>query len=304
MATFRTSFLFLSFVLIATLLSHAADDKATPPVAAPAFLDVVSFEFNADSASHKVIVTSSPDLLRLDEATDGYSVIYDWKTDHYTGLEHRNYTYWEFSWPEVRTAVESSKRHEARLQELGNEGLNGDSATDIGTITTTNAPPLSASSSSASDDSGYVWHPTEERKRIGDYDCVKWVGDTVSGEAVEAWCYAGTLPKVQTAIDRIRAIDEPMALVPVRNITPDFIFPVYAALLKGGVTPLLITWGDGRDKNYFRFLEAKTRNGTLSLFTVPKLYMKTTLITMDGMTDKQPALAPTKSAVKKTWQTQ
>ncbi len=320
MGTFRIRFLFLSTLLLASFSAHAADDKAaaTPPVAAPAFLDVVSFEFNADNENHKVIVTSSPDLLRLDEATDGYSVIYDWKTDHYTGLENRNYTYWEFSWPEVRAAVENSKRHEARLQELGNEGLNGDSATenatDIGTINTTNAPPTSASSSlpasapssssSAGDDSGYVWHPTTDRKNIGGYDCVKWVGDTVSGEAVEAWCYAGTLPKVQTAIDRLRAIDEPMALVPVRNIAPDFIFPVYAALLKGGVTPLLITWGDDRDKNHFRFLAAKTRDGTLSLFTVPKVYMKTTLITMDGMTDKQPVIAPTKTPLKKTWQNQ
>jgi hypothetical protein len=264
--------------------AQAADNPASPlspPLAAPAFLDVVSFEFKADGENHKVVVTSSPILLRVDEPADGYSVIYNPQTDHYTGLEHRNCTYWEFSWPEVRDAVENSKRHEARLQELSNEGLNSDADTP-----SINAPNA-ASPSDGSDDSGYVWHPTTDTKRIAGLDCVRWTGDTVSGESVEAWCYNGPLPKLQAAVERLRAINEPMALVPVRTIVPDFIFPVYDALVKGGVTPVLINWGNDQDKNHFRFVEAKTRDGKLSLFTVPKLYMKTTLITMDGMIDQK-----------------
>lgn len=271
------------------VIGPAPDWTTNAPIAVPAFVDAVSFEFNADGENHKVVVLSAPNLLRVDEPEDGYSVIYNPQTDHYTGLEHRNYTYWEFNWSEVRDAVENSKRHEERLQELGNEGLNGDSDTDS---STTNASSAATSSAGISDDSGYVWHPTTDHKQIADLDCVRWVGDTVSGESVEAWCYAGVLPKVQTAIDRLRAIDEPMALVPVRNIAPDFIFPVYAALFKGGVTPLLINWGDDQDKNHFRFEAAKTEEGKLSLFTVPKLYVKTTLITMDGLIDKQPMIAP------------
>ena len=88
-------------------------------------------------------------------------------------------------------------------------------------------------------------------------------------------------------MERLRAINEPMALVPVRTIVPDFVFPVYDALVKGGVIPILITWGGDRDKNQFRFVEAKTRDGKPGLFTVPKLYMKTTLITMDGIIDQK-----------------
>jgi hypothetical protein len=280
----RILFLFPGILLAATLSAQAADNKAdpvTPPVAAPAFLDVVSFEFHADGENHKVVVTTSPTLLRVDEPDDGYSIIYNPQTDHYTGLEHRNYTYWEFSWPEVRAAVENSKRHEARLQELSNEGLNGDTASPA-----TNAPNA-ASSSAGSDDSGYVWRATTDKKRIADLDCVRWTGDTVSGVSVEAWCANGPLPKLQAAVERLRAINEPMAMVPVRTIVPDFVFPVYAALVKGGVIPILITWGGDRNKNHFRFVEAKTRDGRLSLFTVPKLYMKTTLVTMDGIVDQK-----------------
>lgn len=295
----RTLLLFPGLLLAVILPSGGADNSANPiipPLAAPAFLDVVAFEFNAEGENHKVVVTTSPTLLRVDEPDDGYSVIYNPQTDHYTGLEHGNYTYWEFSWPEVRNAVENSKRHEARLQDLSNEGLSGDIDAPA-----TNALDA-ASSPSGTDDSGYVWHMTNDKKRIADLDCVRWTGDTVSGESVEAWCYNGPLPKIQAAVERLRAIDEPMALVPVRNIVPDFIFPVYAALVKGGVTPVLINWGGDQEKNHFRFVESKTRDGKLSLFTVPKLYVKTTLITMDGMIKEQPAQVPPKTAPAKTWQ--
>jgi hypothetical protein len=293
------SFLIPGILLTTMPSAQAADapaNPAPPPLAVPAFVDVVSFEFNADGENHKVVVTSSPTLLRVDEPDDGYSVIYNSQTDHYTGLEHRNYTWWEFSWPEVRDAVENSKRHEARLQELNIEGLNDDASPP-----STNASD-DASSSVGSDDSGYVWQVTTDKKRIAGLDCVRWTGDTVSGENVEAWCYNGPLPKVQAAVEHLRAIDEPMALVPVRNIVPDFIFPVYDALIKGGVTPVLITWGSDQEKNHFQFVESKTRDGKLSLFTVPKLYVKTTLITMDGIIDQQPATGPRSNTPAKTWQ--
>jgi hypothetical protein len=291
------------FFIGATAL-HAADNKALPvtmPVAAPAFVDVVSFEFRTDGENHKVSVTTAPNLLRVDEPSEGYSIIYDPQTEHYTGLEHRNYTYWEFSWPEVSSAVQNSKQHEARLQELSSEGLFSDNPSP----TTNAAPDNSAITSSAGDDgSGYVWQPTTDKQRIADLDCVRWTGSTASGETVDAWCYASPLPKVQEAIRQLRTVDEPIALVPVRMLAPDFIFPVYTALLKGGVTPVLITWGDDQNKNSFRLVKTETRDGKASLFSVPKLYMKTTLITMDGLFDKQPISAPRKSteAPKKTWQ--
>jgi hypothetical protein len=287
----------LSFILTSAFAADLPAKPANPPAAIPAFLDVVTFEFRTENENHKVVVTTSPLLLRVDEPDDRYSIIYNPQTDFYTGLEHGNYTYWEFSWPEVRDAVENSKRHESRLQELSNEGLNGDTTPPP----TTNAPGTSTSSAGG-DDSGYVWHPTTEKKRISDLDCVRWTGDTVSGENVEVWCYSGPLPKVQSAIEHLRVITEPVSLVPVRTLVPDFIFPVYQALTKGGVTPVLITWGDDQNKNTFRFIEANTREGKASVFTVPKLYMKTTLITMDGLIDKQPAGEPRKAAPAKTWQ--
>src|SRR5277367_3973350 len=149
----RTFLLFCTALFLATRPAPAADGAAQPvtqPAAAPAFVDVVSFEFRVDAENHKVVVTTSPHLLRVDEPDDRYSIIYNPQTDHYTGLEHGNYTYWEFSWPEVRAAVENSKRHEARIQELGNQGLTEDIAPS-----STNAPDTTPTSAGAGD-SGYV----------------------------------------------------------------------------------------------------------------------------------------------------
>jgi hypothetical protein len=294
--SFRASFRFSIGLLLGAIASARAADNPAPPRAAPAFVDVVTFDYETDAENHKVVVTMSPTLLRVDEPDDGYSIIYNPQTDFYIGLEHRNYTYWQFSWPQVRDAVENSKRQEARLQELNNEGLNGDNPPP-----STNAAGTD-STSAGSDDSGYVWHPTSDRKRIAGFDCIRWTGDTVSGENVQAWCCAGVLPKVQAAVGQLRAIDEPVSLVPVRTLVPDFIFPVYDALCKGGVTPVLVTWGEDQDKNTFRLLDATTRDGKVSLFTVPKLYIKTTLITMDGLINSQPTQPERHSEPKKTWQ--
>ena len=74
-----------------------------------------------------------------------------------------------------------------------------------------------------------------------------------------------------------------MALVAVRTLVPPFVFPVFNALTKGGVTPVLITWGGESEKNSFAFIEAKSRPTKANLFTIPNLYLKTTLITMDGI---------------------
>ncbi|MEI9999025.1 MAG: hypothetical protein WDO13_07580 [Verrucomicrobiota bacterium] len=195
----------------------------------PPTVDVVTFAFRSEGESKKVIVTSGPGALRVDEPTEGYSFIYNPVTQFYTGLEHLNYSYWEFSWPEVRTAVEKSARHEQRLQQLNNEGLNPDSApgdgsappqtpapsADSGTLPSsdnasadTNAAPSvntlpptqapapppgsDAGSLGGGDDSGYVWKPTTEKKRIAGLDCIHWTGETISGENCDVWCYAGT----------------------------------------------------------------------------------------------------------------
>lgn len=276
---FRPHFLFA--LLLPTLACGApADNQAPPPVAVPAFLDIVTFLVHTDGESYKLVVTTVPGMMRVDIPDDHYSIIYNPQTEHYTGLEHGNYTYWEFSWPEVRAAVEKSKRYETHLQEMTLDGV-GDSEQASGT----NAP--ADSPLATPDDSGYVWRQTNDRKKIAGIDCVRWTGDSVSGENAEAWCSTAPLPKVQAAMEGLRTINDPVALVPVRTLVPSFVFPVYNALVRGGITPVMINWGDEHDRNRFSLVQAQTRDGKAGLFSVPNLYIKTTLITMDGLIDQK-----------------
>lgn len=245
-------------------------------MAGPVVLDVVTFQVRTDGENHKMVVTTGPGLMRVDEPDDHFSIIYNPQTDHYTGLEHSNYTYWEFSWPEVRAAVQASKRYESYLQKATLDGFDN-SASDSATNAEATSP------APAPEDSGYVWNQTQERKKIAGIDCIRWTGQTASGGNVEVWCSTGALPKVQAAMERLRTINEPVALVPVRILVPDFVFPVYDALVKAGVVPVVIISGEGQEKDRFSFVASQTHEGRSDLFAVPKLYIKTTLITMDGI---------------------
>jgi hypothetical protein len=277
----------LVLVVMAVTSAPAEPPRALSLVAAPSQVNVVTFQYRSNEEDHKVVVTTSPTLVRIDQPEQRYSFLYNPATQCYTGLEHSNYTYWSFSWPEVKDAVEASKRGEKRLQDLANEGLNPGG----GSSATNNAPDSSAAASSLAtgDDSGYVWRPTTEKKRIAELDCTRWTGETEGGETCDAWCYAGPLPRVTEALATLRAVNEPMSLVPVREVVPDFIFTVFDALTKGGVTPVAMNWGSNTERTTFRLVEEKTRPYDAKLFVVPKLYVKTTLITMDGLVPEQPA---------------
>ena len=270
--------------------------KAQPvPVAAPAFVETVTFDVQFSGDRHKLIVTSAPGLVRIDAPDDRLSVIYDPATEHYIGLEHSNYTYWEFTWPEVRAAVENTHRYAQRLQDLGPElmeegaiqppATNSDASADASSNATTAPDPNAApeTASAGDDTSGYVWHTTLDKKRIDDYDCVHWVGETVAGEKIDAWCAPTLLTPVEQALSILQTVNEPIALVPVRDFVPPLVFVALKALTKGGVTPVLMTFGTDNNSDRFALVNVKQREGRLSYFQVPKVYIKTTLVTMDGI---------------------
>lgn len=258
----------------------APEPSARP--AAPAFVDVVTFKIQMGEEKEQLTVTSAPGLERIDASNERLSVLYDPATQHYTGLEHGNFTYWEFSWPEVRDAVQNTPRYATRLRDMGPELLEENAATPAATNSDT--APASASTDSAGDDtSGYVWHTDPAKKRISGIDCVHWVGETISGEKIDAWCAPRIIPEVEQALATLQTINEPIALVPVRNFMPPTAFVAWHAMTKGGVTPVLMTWGSDAEFNRFLLAGFKQRDGRVEDFRVPKVYIKTTLITMDGI---------------------
>jgi hypothetical protein len=281
--------LLVSALAFTTLSARAADSSA-PREAAPAFVEVVTFNVEADGDKRAISVVSAPGLARIDVPTDRMSFLYDAKTEHYTGLEHSNYTWWEFSWPAVRASVQNSARYSTRMSDLGPELLeeNNDGST-LPPATSAADTNASAAAASGSDDSGYVWHPTAEKKRISGFDCVHWIGQTVAGETIDAWCAQGLMPPVEQAVATLRAVNEPMALVPVRNLMPPLAFVAWDSLTRGSVTPVLMTWGSDQTKTRIALVDVRQREGKLSYFEIPKLYVKTTLVTMDGIDNQKPA---------------
>jgi hypothetical protein len=267
----------------------APADKPAPravPIAQPAYVDVATFAYSASGANHKVVVTTGPTMMRVDEPAEDYSFIYNPATDSYIGLENRNYTYWEFSWPQLRDAVQNSKRYEKRLQDLGSDGLMGDSV--LPSTGATNSSASASASLDGSDGSGLVWKQGPGTRRVGGYDCTQWTGETLSGEDTVAWCYAGVIPKVTKIIAHLRIVNGPMALIALRQVVPDHIFTVYDALTRANLTPLAMSWGQGSEGGEFHLVKLETREPRPDVFAVPKLYIKTTLESMDGMTDDQP----------------
>ena len=264
---------------------YAADAPRALPLNTPSVLNVVTFAYSSDDQNRKVVVTTSTGLQRVDEPDDRWSFLYDPATQSYTGLEHGNYTYWTFSWPEVRVSLEGSRRGAKRLSDMSLDGLNADNPSP-----TTNLAPVTPDPSALAtgDDTGYVWKQTGDKKRIAGLECQRWTGESISGENCVVWCYNGPLPGVTNAVACLRETDEPVTLVPIRTLVPDFIFPVYTALEKSGLVPVQINWGSGPDKGEFRLVDQKTRPYDAKLFAVPTLYRKTTLITLDGMIPEQP----------------
>jgi hypothetical protein len=291
---------FVFLAVLASLVSFARAQtapttNAAPEIgareAAPAFVDAVTFKIDADGEKHTLMVTHAPSLDRIDAPDDRLIVLYNPTTQHYTGLETSSYTYWEFSWPEVRAAVQGTARYSARLRDIGpelmEEGAISPPATNSGSSVGTAANP-STDTVGGDDPSGYVWRTTTEHKRMAGFDCLHWIGETVAGETIDAWCTAGLQPPIERSVATLREINEPMALVPVRELMPPLVFVAWNALTKAGVTPISLTWGSEGAMNHFQFVSAKQREGKISYFQIPSLYRKTTLISMDGIGNQKP----------------
>ena len=260
--------------------------------AAPAFLDAVTFKSESDGARHTLTVMDGPSLDRIEAPDDRLIVIYEPATQHYTGLESSNYTYWEFSWPAVHAAVQGTARYATRLRDIGPELMEEGALNQPAP----NANPLAGNSTTPTDtvggdddgQTGYVWRTTIERKRIAGYDCLHWIGETVAGESIDAWCTAGLQPPIERAMATLKEINEPMALVPVRELVPPLVFVAWKALTRAGVTPIDLTWGGEGETSHFAFVSTRQREGRIAYFQIPPLYRKTTLLSMDGIGNQKP----------------
>jgi hypothetical protein len=277
-------------------------------------LTIVTFEkHEAGTDTHPLKVTLGANLYRLDLPQDKLRVIYNPANERYLGLEISDGTYWNFTWPKVQAAVKASTRYTTRLQSLTSDGL--DNYTNIATPTPTpapTAPPAPASpgpslpntaSTSASppilsatqmaDDMNatnpladvptYIWRPSESKKKVSGVRCTLWIGTNSSGDSIQAWCTEDVVPDADRAFKELREVNEPMALVPIRELVPPIVFMVYDQLHKSHITPLFIHWGGAKQGNTFSCTKVEYESYSPNLFHIPGSFRKTTLATMDGI---------------------
>lgn len=261
--------LFVSGLLSPVLAADA------PPLQA----ERMEFYLRDQVEGKKIIVYLTPAKIRVEQPEDKFAFIYDVATQTYTGLELRDAHYWTFSWPKVQAHVQSSRRYQRRLQDLNIEGF---ASYDI-------TRPDAPSSEPAAPQ--FIWRTGDKKKKIGEYECQLWLGENRGGKNLEAWCIEQRVGGLKENLDRLKEINEPMALVPVRPVLPPEFFVAVDSLYKAQVTPVEIAWGSVQDKS-----EEKTRLTLMgiqrkeispALFEVPKTYLPSKLQALEGVSEDE-----------------
>lgn len=265
---------FYRFALFALsmLTAFAADDAPIPA-------QRMEFYLRDQVEGKRIIIYLTPDKIRVEQPEDKFAFIYDVPTKTYTGLELRDAHYWTFSWPKVQAHVQSTKRYQRRLQDLNIEGF---ASYDITRPDPTPTLPESPQ---------FIWRTGEGKKKVSGYECQLWLGDNRGGKDLEAWCVEQRVGGLKENLDRIKEVNEPIALVAVRPVMPPEFFVAVDSLYKAQVTPVEIAWGGtkqarGDDKTRLTLTSIQTKEVSPALFVVPKTYLPTKLLALEGITEE------------------
>lgn len=246
---------------------------------APIQAQRLEFYLHDQVEGKRIIIYLTPEKIRVEQPEEKFAFIYDVATKVYTGLELRDAHYWSFSWPKVQEHVLSTKRYQRRLQDLNIEGF---ASYDI---TRPDAPVA------APETPQFIWRTGEGKKKISGYDCQLWLGENRGGKDLEAWCIEQRVGGLKENLDRIKEVNEPIALVAVRPVMPPEFFVAVDSLYKAQVTPVEVAWGGtkqsrGDDKTRLRLVSIQTKEVSPKLFAVPEGYLPAKLQALEGVTDE------------------
>lgn len=255
------------FVLCATGWCRAAD-------AVMVKADQMEFRLVDFNQEKKITITLTADKIRVDQPQDKFAFIYDVATKTYTGLELRDAHYWSFNWNQVQAHVQASQRYKNRLKDLNIEGF---ASYDLARKDVSEPLP---------DQPQFIWRSDEKTKKVGSYDCQHWIGDNKAGKNIDAWCVEQRVDGLKEDLDRIKEINEPMALVPVRPVMPPEFFVVVDSLYKAQVSPVEISWGEKEDKTRLTLISIQHKEVPASQFQVPETYLPSKLQALEGIVDE------------------
>jgi hypothetical protein len=237
-------------------------------------IDVLELEIREGGIPQRVTVWFGENKIRVDKPREKFAVLYDVAAEQYTGLEQRDYHYWQFSWPEVKAQAEKSRLFKRRLEDRSLEGL---SSYDLESRQTESSILPAAAL--------YVWKQTQLKKPLAGKTAQQWIGETRGLERVEVWSVSPVDEPLHAALERLKKVNDPLALAAVRPIVPFYVFPVFDSMKKGEGTPLEIyRGGEGKDRDFLRVIALRKQEGNPEkLFSIPSTYQKVPLSALDDI---------------------
>jgi hypothetical protein len=235
----------------------------------------ILFTVKEAGRTQKIQALVAADKIRVNQPDEKFALLYESAGQLYTGLELRDAHYWQFRWPEVEAAIRESRRYADRLRNLDIEGLASyDLERPAANESAASSPPL------------YRWKPGGKKKRIGAYECELWLGQSEQAPAVEAWCVETQVPLFHELLERLREINEPMALAPLRPLLPPLYFVVAESLRKAGVTPVELSWTQHSSPSQVTFQGAGEKKTESGQWKIPEGYLKSEMGALEGITPR------------------
>lgn len=219
---------------------------------------------------HEFRIAERDGVWRIDSPSKNWTIFYREADRSYTGLEHRDATYWGFQWDAVQKAVQGSKNRFERFSDLNIEGF---ASYDLTRPTTTSKP---------------VTWSTERVEGEG-----KW-----KGTPTKRWKLRQEMQKeflVETKPDlflkaffkKFLEIHQQIRMAVVRPMWSERLDEIIRQFATQEEFPMKIQWGNSESPMYWVIHESQEQ---LMLpendFKVPEKYRPSDLKALDGILEK------------------
>lgn len=207
-------------------------------------------------------------IWRIDAITKNWSILYDSKSGRYTGLEHRDGSYWGFRWEEVQKATQGTKHHLNRLSDVNIEGF---ASYDL-TRPTQEAPKSEA------------WKVSPVQRVENWLKLPSRFWDLTQSDQGSIRAQTVIQPFLQELLTRFSVIHEQIRQAVIRPLWPEKVDEALATFRTTGEVGVKFEWGSQSNPFYWK-IEKYDENSseTASFFEIPKKYHPTTIESLRGI---------------------
>jgi hypothetical protein len=200
--------------------------------------------------------------MRIDTPEQNFSVLYDCRTEEFTGLEHRDAKYWQFNWLKLKKNVENSRRNSARLK------------SPLVVEPSPNADPVPVN---------FQWKASQSRKTVAELPVELWECRDANERRVRLW-FSPLEAKPSVEFWRtLHFVQETMKLIAVRSLGPSLPTVAWDHWLVAQGSPLELTLGDSEESQSLTLRTRATLPEDPALFLPPPTYRLNPLSAIAGL---------------------